>query len=72
MERSPGSSVRSTLAISAGTSLLEGSNIFVAIGRVPNTHNIGLDKTGVVLDARGYIQVSERLDTTAHRLSRLK
>jgi pyruvate/2-oxoglutarate dehydrogenase complex dihydrolipoamide dehydrogenase (E3) component len=57
--------VRVTLATSAGTSLLEGSDILVAVGRVPNTRNIGLDKTGVSLDARGYIQVNERLETTA-------
>ena len=59
-----GDSVRMTLATSAGTSLLEGSDILVAVGRIPNTQNIGLDKTGVSLDARGYIQVNERLETT--------
>jgi pyruvate/2-oxoglutarate dehydrogenase complex dihydrolipoamide dehydrogenase (E3) component len=46
-------------------SLLEGSDILVATGRIPNTKNIGLDKTGVALDARGYIQVNERLETAA-------
>jgi pyruvate/2-oxoglutarate dehydrogenase complex dihydrolipoamide dehydrogenase (E3) component len=65
VEGSAGDSVRVTLATSAGTSLLEGSDILVAVGRVPNTRNIGLDKTGVSLDARGYIQVNERLETTA-------
>lgn len=65
VDGSSGSSVRVTLATSAGTSLLEGSDILVATGRVPNTQNIGLDKTGVSLDARGYIQVNERLETTA-------
>jgi len=54
-----------TLATSTGTSLLEGSDILVAIGRIPNTQNVGLDKTGVSLDARGYIRVNERLETTA-------
>ncbi len=65
VEGSSGDSVRVTLATSAGTSLLEGSDILVATGRIPNTQNIGLDKTGVALDARGYIQVNERLETTA-------
>jgi pyruvate/2-oxoglutarate dehydrogenase complex dihydrolipoamide dehydrogenase (E3) component len=60
-----GASVRVTLATSAGTSVLEGSDILVATGRVPNTENIWLDKTGVALDARGFIQVNERLETTA-------
>ena len=65
VEGSAGNSVRVKLAASAGTSFLEGSDILVATGRTPNTQNIGLDKTGVALDARGYIQVNERLETTA-------
>jgi pyruvate/2-oxoglutarate dehydrogenase complex dihydrolipoamide dehydrogenase (E3) component len=65
VEGSSGASVRMTLANSAGTSSLEASDILVATGRIPNTQNIGLDKTGVALDARGYIQVNERLETTA-------
>ncbi len=65
VEGSSGDSVHITLATSAGTSQLEGSDILVATGRIPNTQNVGLDKTGVSLDARGYIQVNERLETTA-------
>jgi pyruvate/2-oxoglutarate dehydrogenase complex dihydrolipoamide dehydrogenase (E3) component len=65
VEGSSGSSVRVTLAASMGTSFLEGSDILVATGRIPNTQNIGLEKTGVALDARGYIQVNDRLETTA-------
>ena len=65
VEGSSGDSVRLSVTGSAGSSLLVGSDILVAAGRIPNTHNIGLDKTGVSLDARGYIQVNERLETTA-------
>jgi pyruvate/2-oxoglutarate dehydrogenase complex dihydrolipoamide dehydrogenase (E3) component len=65
VQGSSGGSVKLSIATSAGTSMLEGSDILVAIGRTPNTQNIGLDKTGVTLDARGYIQVNERLETTA-------
>ena len=65
VDGSSGSSVRVTLTTSAGTSLLEGSDILVATGRIPNTQNIGLDITGVALEANGYIQVNERLETTA-------
>src|ERR1700683_2555517 len=54
VEGSSGSSVRVTLTTSAGTSLLEGSDILVATGRIPNTQNIGLDITGVALEANGY------------------
>jgi pyruvate/2-oxoglutarate dehydrogenase complex dihydrolipoamide dehydrogenase (E3) component len=44
---------------------IEGSDILVATGRTPNTADIGLDLAGVELDARGYIRVNERLQTTA-------
>ncbi len=60
-----GSAVRVTVQSPAGTSALEGSDILVAAGRTPNTRDIGLDNTGVKLDGRGYIQVNERLETTA-------
>ena len=65
VEGSSGNSVRLTLATSEGKSLLEGSDILVATGRIPNTEKIGLDKTGVATDASGYIQVNQRLETTA-------
>ena len=44
---------------------LEGSDILVAAGRTPNTDRIDIGKAGVELDARGYIRVNERLQTTA-------
>ena len=45
--------------------VIEGTDILVAVGRVPNTQGIGLDTAGVELDQRGYIKVTERLETTA-------
>jgi pyruvate/2-oxoglutarate dehydrogenase complex dihydrolipoamide dehydrogenase (E3) component len=65
VEGSSGESVRVTIATSAGTSVLEGSDLLVAVGRIPNTYNVGLEQTGVATDTRGYIQVNERLETTA-------
>jgi len=44
---------------------VEGSDILVAAGRVPNTADLGLDKAGVELDARGFVRVNERLETSA-------
>src|SRR6202167_3827016 len=44
---------------------MEGSHLLVATGRVANTADIGLDEAGIALDARGFIQVDERLKTTA-------
>jgi pyruvate/2-oxoglutarate dehydrogenase complex dihydrolipoamide dehydrogenase (E3) component len=56
-----------TLQVRLGTSekTLEASDILVAAGRTPNTDRIDAAKAGVKLDARGYIQVNERLETTA-------
>jgi pyruvate/2-oxoglutarate dehydrogenase complex dihydrolipoamide dehydrogenase (E3) component len=48
----------------SGTSTIEGSDILVAVGRTPNTRGIGLEETGIALDANGYIQVDSRLQTT--------
>jgi len=42
-----------------------GSHLLVAAGRQPMTRNIGLDVAGVELDARGFIKVDDRLQTTA-------
>jgi pyruvate/2-oxoglutarate dehydrogenase complex dihydrolipoamide dehydrogenase (E3) component len=44
---------------------IEASDILVAAGRTPNTDRVNVDKGGVRLDPRGYIQVNERLQTTA-------
>src|SRR5215469_14969458 len=49
----------------AGEQRIEGSDILVAAGRIPNTADIGLDKAGIELDARGFVRVNERLETTA-------
>ena len=38
--------------------------ILVAVGRRPNTSEIGLDKAGVKLDQRGFVQVNERMETS--------
>jgi pyruvate/2-oxoglutarate dehydrogenase complex dihydrolipoamide dehydrogenase (E3) component len=44
---------------------IAGSDILAALGRTPNTAGIGLELAGVELDARGYIKVNGRLETTA-------
>jgi pyruvate/2-oxoglutarate dehydrogenase complex dihydrolipoamide dehydrogenase (E3) component len=45
--------------------IVEGSHLLVATGRVPNTDGIGLDLAGVKLTKKGYVDVNERLETTA-------
>ncbi len=45
--------------------MLEASDILVAAGRTPNTDHLDAAKAGVELDARGYIRVNDRLQTSA-------
>jgi pyruvate/2-oxoglutarate dehydrogenase complex dihydrolipoamide dehydrogenase (E3) component len=45
--------------------VLEGTDLLVAAGRTPNTEGIGLELAGVKLTDRGYIEVNERLESTA-------
>ncbi|MFQ5914865.1 MAG: FAD-containing oxidoreductase [Nitrospinota bacterium] len=40
-----------------------GSHLLVATGRVPNTHDIGLEEAGIEVDERGYIQADDQLRT---------
>lgn len=49
----------------SGEETIEGSDLLVAIGRVPNTTGIGLDNAGIELDERGYIRVNDQLQTSA-------
>lgn len=62
--RSAGS-VRVTVRTSDGSKVIEGTDILVAAGRTPNTRGVGLEEAGVALTDRGYIQVNDRLETTA-------
>ena len=40
-----------------------GSHLLVAVGRRPNTDDLGLEKAGVLMDKRGFITVDEELHT---------
>jgi pyruvate/2-oxoglutarate dehydrogenase complex dihydrolipoamide dehydrogenase (E3) component len=40
-----------------------GSHALLAVGRRPNTDDLGLDRAGVTTDTRGYIQVDDSLAT---------
>ena len=50
---------------SEGGPEVEGSHLLLAVGRKPNTDDLGLDRAGVEVDKRGYIKVDDRLRTTA-------
>lgn len=47
-----------------GDNTVKASHILLAVGRVPNTHDLGLENTGIETDDRGYIKVNEDLETT--------
>jgi len=46
-----------------GAPEVAGSHVLLAVGRRPNTDDLGLDKAGIATDAKGYIQVDDRLAT---------
>ena len=65
MQGRSGASVSLQMLTPSGDQTIEGSDILVATGRTPNTDGIGLDLAGVTLDARGYVAVNDRLETSA-------
>ena len=52
------------VACDAGSPEVVGSHLLFAIGRVPNTDDLGLERAGVKVDARGYVQVDDELRTS--------
>ncbi|MPZ48649.1 MAG: mercuric reductase [Dehalococcoidia bacterium] len=57
--------IRAQIRTPDGQRTIDGTDILVAAGRTPNTRGIGLEENGVELTGRGYVQVNERLETTA-------
>jgi pyruvate/2-oxoglutarate dehydrogenase complex dihydrolipoamide dehydrogenase (E3) component len=41
-----------------------GSHVLLAVGRTPNTHDLGLESAGVQTDEKGYIAVDDQLRTS--------
>ena len=58
-----GNGVAVTLSCEQEPREIVGSHLLLAIGRVPNTHDLGLDKAGIRTDARGFIEVDDQLRT---------
>ncbi|MCV7433860.1 FAD-containing oxidoreductase [Mycolicibacterium bacteremicum] len=52
----------------AGAEAITGSHALIAVGRAPNTDDLGLDKAGVRTDARGYIEVDDQLRTSVEHI----
>ncbi|OBL10956.1 mercuric reductase [Mycobacterium sp. 1245499.0] len=51
-----------------GAAPVEGSHLLLAVGRRPNTDDLGLDAAGVQTDARGYIVVDDQLKTSVEHI----
>jgi len=47
-----------------GNNRVAGSNLLLAVGRTPNTHDLGLEHTGIETDERSYIKVNAKLETS--------
>jgi pyruvate/2-oxoglutarate dehydrogenase complex dihydrolipoamide dehydrogenase (E3) component len=60
-----GDNIAVTVRTAAGEQTVEGTDLLVAVGRIPNTAGIGLDSAGIALDGRGFIRVNDRLQTSA-------
>jgi len=58
-----GGSIAVKIESDGKTSQVVGTHLLLAIGRRPNTDDLGLDKAGVATDPRGYIQVDDQLRT---------
>jgi pyruvate/2-oxoglutarate dehydrogenase complex dihydrolipoamide dehydrogenase (E3) component len=54
---------------SAGRSTeIEGTDLLLAIGRIPNTDDLGLDTAGIAVDTRGFIVTDECLRTSVQAI----
>ena len=56
------------LECAEGAPRAQGSHLLLAVGRKPNTDDLGLEKAGVKTDARGFIEVDESLRTSNPRV----
>jgi pyruvate/2-oxoglutarate dehydrogenase complex dihydrolipoamide dehydrogenase (E3) component len=59
-----GEEIVATAETSGAATEIRASHLLFAIGRRPNTEDLGLDSAGVAKDARGYITVDDQLRTS--------
>jgi pyruvate/2-oxoglutarate dehydrogenase complex dihydrolipoamide dehydrogenase (E3) component len=59
------SAITPGLTVHFGDRSVSGSHLLVAVGRVPNTDDLGLREAGIDTDERGYIRVDDELRTSA-------
>src|SRR5262249_30178471 len=56
--------LRLSIETPAGVASIEGTHLLVAAGRRPNTDDLGLDTVGIATDAKGFVTVNSRLETS--------
>jgi len=49
-----------------GKPIAEGTHVLLAVGRKPNTDDLGLENAAIKMDARGYIEVDDECRTTVN------
>jgi pyruvate/2-oxoglutarate dehydrogenase complex dihydrolipoamide dehydrogenase (E3) component len=59
-----GEEIVAHLDCAEGAREVSGTHLLLAVGRRPNTDDLGLDQVGVKVDARGYIAVDDQLRTS--------
>jgi pyruvate/2-oxoglutarate dehydrogenase complex dihydrolipoamide dehydrogenase (E3) component len=52
-----------SLSCDEGPPEVVGTHVLMAVGRIPNTDDLGLDRAAVAIDHRGYIVVDDQLQT---------
>jgi pyruvate/2-oxoglutarate dehydrogenase complex dihydrolipoamide dehydrogenase (E3) component len=65
LERGEREAVRLRLDCREGAPTVTGTHVLLAVGRTPNTDDLGLERAGIEVDSRGYIKVDEALKTSA-------
>jgi pyruvate/2-oxoglutarate dehydrogenase complex dihydrolipoamide dehydrogenase (E3) component len=55
--------ISATVTTGQTTETIAGTHILAATGRRPNTDDLGVEKAGITLDSRGYINVNGRMET---------
>ena len=59
-----GNGIAIGVACKEGPPAASGTHLLLAVGRVPNTGDLGLEAAGIAVDKRGYIEVDEQLRTS--------
>jgi pyruvate/2-oxoglutarate dehydrogenase complex dihydrolipoamide dehydrogenase (E3) component len=63
--RQTGQKIQLEVVQQGNSTILTGSHLLLATGRVPNSDTLNLAAAGIQTDDRGFIKVNDRLETTA-------